>query len=215
MMSKTLLLVDDHKMILEGLKHSIQSSTQDVEIIGEANNGREAIEFCRKHAVDLVIMDIAMPEIDGLHATEAILKHKPEQNILIFTMSNSPGHIERAIQLGAKGFLNKNAPIDQLILAINRIFEEGHYFTSEVSKIVFETITNKSKQVALKEQFTDRELEFIRLISKGHTTQEIAENFAVSLRTVENITRSIKKKTEAKNLIGILVFAIKNELVKM
>lgn len=213
-MSKKILIVDDHKIFRDALKSALESTTSNLKVTGTSSNGQEAIDFCLKNDVDLIVMDLNMPIVNGLEATKRIMRSNPDQKILVLTMQDGDEIIKRSIELGAKGFLNKSASIEELITAINGILKEGYHFDDNVSKILLKGLVEQNKKPNPETLFSNRELEIIQLICKEHSNREIGEELGVSLRTVENHRKSILHKIGAKNIVGIIMYAMKHKLVE-
>ena len=203
------LLVDDHAMFRAGLKTVLEYVSDRIKIIGAVENGQKAVEFCKKNVVDIVLMDIEMPVMDGIEATKKILSSNPNQNILMLTMHDEPQTIQECITNGVKGYLLKNDEVSELVNAIEAVVDTGYYFDDRVSRVLITMLVEKNKKVAL----TETEIEVIKLICDEHTNSEIAAKLDVSLRTIDTYRQRILEKTKAKNTAGIVMYAIKNKLL--
>jgi DNA-binding NarL/FixJ family response regulator len=207
-----ILVVDDQPLFRRGLESILRDLSNEYTIVGSVENGLKAVEFCRKNKVDIITMDIEMPVMDGIDATEKILEENPDQNILILSMHDEPTMMEYCIKLGARGFLSKSAASEELGTAINSIIESGYYFNEKFSKAMIGALLKKS-EIDPKELLSDREKEIIRLISEEKNMSEIAEELNVSVRTIETHRNRILEKTGAKNMVGVIMYAIRNNLI--
>ncbi len=200
------LLVDDHKIIRDGIL-ALLKSEKNIEVIKEASNGQEALGYALEYDLDLIIMDINMPEMNGIEATEAIKKAKPKCSILALSMHDEASYIEKMIKAGASGYILKNANRNELIEAINSIKTKGSYFSQAVS--------NKMMQRIIKEDepaygnISTREVEVLEMIAQGMTNKQIADDLLLSVRTVDSHRRNLLKKLDAKNSVDMVHRAYK------
>jgi DNA-binding NarL/FixJ family response regulator len=208
-----MLLVDDHEIVRDGLKTLIESQ-HGMDIIAEAENGAQALEICKNQDVDLIVMDVNMPEMDGIVATKKIKEKFPEIKILALTMSDNDVHIRKMIESGASGYILKNAGRDELKKAIDALMNDQHYFSDTATQsVMMELVRNKGKSnTGSMVQITERELEVLELILKEHTNQEIAEKLFISVRTVDAHRRNLLQKTGARNTAGLVRYALENQL---
>lgn len=209
-------VVDDHEIVRDGIKILLEDQP-GMEIVFEAKNGNEATEFCSAHEVDLVIMDITMPEMDGIQATNIIKEKNTDIKILALTMLNEDQHIRKMIKAGASGYILKSSGKQELIKAINTIMSGRHYFSDDATQVILKELVDpvvaKSKE-AEEVNITERELEILKLIVNEYTNQEIAEKLFVSVRTVDAHRRNLLQKTGAKNTAGLVKYALKNNLLQ-
>lgn len=208
------LLVEDHDLIREGIRNSLVNQ-DSIHIIGEAQNGEEALSFLNENFVDVVLMDITMPLMDGIAATREIVKKYPKVNVLILTMHNEFSIIQEALKAGALGYLLKNTNVTELKEAITQVANEGTYFSSEISeKIMNQLIKGKAERDSdLTVKLTKREIEILKLISKEFNNHEIAEKLFISHRTVDTHRRNLIQKLHVKNTAGLVLFAVKNKII--
>lgn len=209
-----ILLVDDHDIIRDGIKSLLEDEI-GFNIIAEAETGKEAIDACEKHEINFIIMDISMPEMDGIEATKKIKDQHPDIKILALTMMDEDQHIRKMIEAGASGYILKNSDKSELIEAITTILDGRHYFSQDATQSVMMDLVKETpkKQSADPAQITDREREVLELIVKEHTNQQIAEELYISIRTVDAHRRNLLQKTGAKNTAGLVTYAIKHDLV--
>ncbi len=208
-----MLLVDDHEIVRDGLKTLIESQ-HGVDIVAEAENGLAALEACKNHEIDLIIMDINMPEKDGIQATRSIKEQFPDIKILALTMSDNDVHIRKMIEAGASGYILKNAGREELKKSIEALMNDQHYFSDTATQsVMMELVRNKGKtKSGALVQITERELEVLEFIVKEHTNQEIAEKLFISVRTVDAHRRNLLQKTGARNTAGLVRYALENKL---
>ncbi|MFN8923692.1 MAG: response regulator, partial [Sphingobacteriia bacterium] len=218
MKTLNLLLVDDHKIIINGIR-SMLEDVPGISILGEANNGREAVEKAMELPVDVVLMDIKMPQMNGIEATEEINVKKPDVKVIALTMFDDDEYITSMLQAGARGYILKNTGKQELISALERVSEGDTYFSREVTTAVMnqfmskagtmEAAPNKAKQMAAPPiELTTREVEILRHIAYEMTNQEIADKLFISPRTVHSHRRNLMQKIGVKNTAGLVRYAI-------
>jgi len=209
-----LAIVDDHYLFREGLI-SLINEFDNIEIILEASNGTDLTEQLKTKKPDVILLDIRMPKMDGFQVMEFLQLNHPQILVLILSMSNDDAGILKLLKSGARGFLLKDNDINTVVNAISAVIETGYYFNERVSKtMVRELIDNnlispQFKPVAL----SLREMEIIKLICREFTNKEIATHLCISIRTVDGHKEKILRKTNAKNAIGIVMFAVRNNLL--
>ena len=214
-----ILLVDDHEIVRDGIKSLLEDEV-GFKVTAEAENGKEAIEVCADQNIDLVVMDISMPEMNGIEATESIKERFPDIKVLALTMMDEDEHIRNMIEAGASGYIMKSSDKDELLKAITTILDDRHYFSEDVAQSVLMDLVKgnskrKRKHEAPPDQITDREKEVLELIVKEYTNQQIADELNISIRTVDAHRRNLLQKTGAKNTAGLVTYAIRHELVKL
>ena len=210
-----ILLVDDHQMVMDGIKAMLRKEEQ-LEIIGEAFNGREAIKFIEQsEKLDFVITDISMPEMDGIELTKYIKQHNPDLPVLVLTMYNEPDIINEIVLAEAEGYILKNTGKKELMEAVNRIVNGGTFFSNEVVQTMMSNYQSERKNDNNTKVLSERELEIVKLICDEKTTNEIAEQLFISPRTVDTHRKNITKKTGVKTIVGLIKFAIANQLIKI
>lgn len=213
------VLADDEELFRVGMSH-ILSKDDEIEIIFQASNGKELIEFLTtaKELPDIIIMDIKMPELNGVEATKSIHQEFPEISIIALTTYNTKPFIRNMIDVGASAYLVKNSPTQKVLHTIKQVFYNGFYYDSFVMEAV-KSLKNSEKSDSRTffdvDFITQREREVLELICLQKTSQEIAEKLFISKRTVEVHRKNLLEKTGVKNLAGLVVFAIKNNLVSL
>jgi len=187
------------------------------EIIGEVDNGRDAVSLTEKLKPDIVILDIGMPQLNGLDATRQIKKISPETEVLIFTAHEAEELVHDVFDSGARSYILKTDAADHLIEALKALSEHKHFFTSRISEIVFARYINGKKPLESapeKSRITDREREIVQLLSEGKSSKEIAAILGISVRTVETHRAAIMKKLRLKSFSELIRYAIRNKIVE-
>ncbi len=209
------LLVDDHTLFRKGLASLLQTQ-DDIEVVGEASNGKEALEKARELMPDLILMDIYMPKCDGLDATKMIKSEMPYVKIVMLTVSDSDQSLFEAIKCGAQGYLLKNLEPFELFNMIRSVFRgEAPISSPLAARILNEFVSkNSGKNKGSPETLTQREKEVLTLIAEGASNKEIAYKLKISENTVKNHLRNIMEKLHLQNRVQLAVFAVKKGLVK-
>lgn len=212
-----LAIADDQVLFLKGLRLLIRSF-EDIELIIEANNGQELIDAIATNQPDVILMDLRMPVMDGLEATEKIKALYPDIKIILLTMYDEERLINHMMKAGANGYLLKNEEPNILKEAIHTVVEKEFYFNDYVSKALLRGIQKNHKEVRPWEtidnlQLTKREMEVLGLICQERTSAEIADELFISIRTVENHRKSLLTKTDVRNTAGLIIYAIRNQLI--
>jgi DNA-binding NarL/FixJ family response regulator len=210
-----ILIADDHELIRKGFSVLLKKQT-DLSIVGEAANGEELVELQKHHKAEIVITDIQMPGMGGIEATRQILAQFPETGIIALTMFNEDSLIIDMLEAGARGYILKNTTREELIEAIEIVHEGGSYFCNETSKKLTNLIAS-SRISFLKNnqpQLNSKEIEIVKLICKEYSSKQIAAQLGHTTRTVENYREKIQEKIGAKNMVGIAVYAMKNNIYK-
>ncbi len=212
------LLVDDHGIVRDGIKATL-SSEKNIKIIGEASNGIEAIEQVKKLTPDVVVMDISMPEMNGIEATAIISDRYPNTKTLILSMHDNEDYILKSIESGASGYLLKDTGKDEFIKAITTISKGDKYFSTPVSSIIAEGYLQKIKKGSTPDEDSDsfgltkREKGILKMIINGNSNREIADSFTISIRTIETHRFNIMKKLKVKNAAELVKLALENKIV--
>jgi NarL family two-component system response regulator LiaR len=204
------LIVDDHPMVRSGLKDFIQAYDW-MEWAGEAQNGIDAVEFCRENEVDVILMDIMMPLMDGSEATRRILSLGKPIKVIIITSFHEQELVQRALQAGATSYLLKNVTADELAAAIWAASSGHSVLAPEATQAL---IRSEQKNPPLGDDLTERELEVLNLLARGLSNQEMADSQSVSIATIKFHLANIFSKLGAKNRTEATTIALKNNLVK-
>ncbi|SEP59598.1 response regulator transcription factor [Neolewinella agarilytica] len=206
-------LVDDQKLFRGGMK-MILADRSDFEVVFEAKNGKQFFERLAFEPVDVVILDVEMPEMDGIETLERLRSTHDNIRVIMLTMHDSDRLISHLMELGANGFLLKDEDPDVVCEAVERVAAEGIFFRDYVSKALLKKSRNKmNSDNLIKPRISDREMEVLQLICKEFTSKEIAEKLFISYRTVEGHRRSLQEKTGSRNIVGLVMYAVQNGLV--
>ncbi len=213
-----IIIVDDHKIFRNGLK-LLLNGIDNVEVIAEASNGKEFLIIVEKNKPDIVFMDISMPVMDGIQATQKALEKNPELKIIALTTFGDENYLQKMIEVGVVGFLIKNAEKEEFEKALKMVIEGNNYFSSELlirltKKILDYKRIDKPKEEN-SDKFNNREIEITKLISKGYSNQEIADTIYLSRRTIEGYRSKLLEKTETKNSVELVIYAIKNKIIEI
>ena len=210
-----IFIVDDHQLVIDGLE-KILGDEADFRVIGSASNGQEAIKRIRIIKPDLVLMDMDMPLMNGMEASQNLLKETPDLKIAILTMHAERAIVEKMMKIGVSGYFVKNADKLEFIQGIRLILAGKKFFHSEAlsgfSGNTSQVSVNQSSALLLS-QLSPREIDVLKLIAMGKTSKEIANELNISPRTVETHRKNMHQKLEIQNLAGLIRFAIKSGLV--
>jgi DNA-binding NarL/FixJ family response regulator len=210
-----ILLVDDHPMIRDAIRQYF-STNEEIEILDEANNGQEALQKLEEKDFDLIITDMAMPDMNGVEFMTALQDRQIKQDVLVVSMINEVSQIKKMISLGAKGYVLKNSPKEEILKAIKTISGGENYYTREVYDIIMGQLSGKKpalQRISLEVTLTKREKEIVRLIMEEHSNQVIADMLFISVRTVEAHKRNILEKTGCKTMAGLAIYAIEKGII--
>jgi DNA-binding NarL/FixJ family response regulator len=207
---RRVIIVEDHAIFREGLKR-VLAEMPGVELVGEAENGAEFLTLLRKTIPDIVLMDIQMPVMDGIEATEKALKEYPSLKILVISMFGEEEYVYAMVEKGVSGFILKTSGVRDLERAINRVADGQQYYSEEIMGL----LVKKVRQIDAVEKvsFTEKEMEVLRLLCKGFTNNDIAEKLFLSVRTVEGYRNKLLQKTGSANTINLMLYALKNKIV--
>ncbi len=208
-----ILLVDDHQIIIDGIK-SLLDNVENVKVAGEANNGLEAINALKVLTVDIVLMDIDMPKMNGIDATKYIKEKFKDTKVIILSVHCEQAMIKNLVEIGTDGYLLKNSSKEELLDAIYKVANDEKYFSSEVTLSLLNPEKNESKSFKHTIDFTNRELDVLKLLVDGYTNKQVGEKLFISHRTVDTHRTNIMKKVGVNNVAGLISFAIKTRLVE-
>ena len=211
-----ILLADDHALFRQGLK-SLLETEDDLRVIGEAQTGREAVRYAADTKPDVILMDIQMPELDGVKATQSILEINPNANVIILTMYRQDSYVFEAVKAGARGYLLKDVDSTALIAAIHQIYEGGTLLDPEMAKNVLEDFRVKKESLPDENRgdLTEREAAILRLLAQGSSNQEIALKLNISEKTVRNRLSEIFAKLQLNNRTQAALYAIREGLASL
>ena len=210
-----IIIVDDHTIFRQGLK-SLLTSENIATVVGEASNGKEYLELLTHLEPDLVLMDIDMPHMNGMEATQRSLALKPDLKVIAFTMFSDEDYYYKMIDLGVKGFILKSSGINELEKAISDVMNGESYFSNELlRKIINNFGHNSAKKSAENSRLTVREMEVLQHICQGLNNEEMAQKLFISVKTVKSHRSNLLEKTNCKNTPALILFAVKNKLIEI
>lgn len=208
------ILVDDHNLFRNGLK-LLLSGQANIEVVAEASDGSELLAILDEIEVDIILVDIEMPVMNGIEATRLALAKHPELKVISLSMYGEEEYYYRMIDAGVKGFILKNSEISEVVKAIQLVYNGGTYFSSDVLYNVVKNIKTVSKAPNNLVPLSEREKEVLDQICKGLSNQEIADILYISKRTVEKHRSSLLSKTNTKNTAQLVMHAIENKLLDL
>ena len=209
------LVTDDHAIVRDGIC-ALLALTGDIEAVGEATNGREALEMVRKVAPDVVLMDIAMPLMDGLEATRRIHKEFPQTKVIVLTQYEDREYVLPVIEAGASGFVSKTAAASELTSAIRSVYRGDSFLSPSIARLLVEDYREMAKAGRsrdMSEQLTGREREILKLLAEGHSTHEIAQMLVISPKTVERHKTNLMAKLDIHNRLDLFKYALRKGII--
>ena len=210
------LVVDDHTVVRDGIC-ALLALTGDIEVVGEATNGSEALKMVKEFNPDVVIMDIAMPVMGGLEATRRINKEFPRTKILVLTQHDDKEYVFPVIEAGARGFISKAAASSELAAGIRAVYQGDSYLSPSAARLLVEDYQHGDGRVSHDpyEQLTSREREVFKLVAEGYTTQEIADMLVVSPKTVEGHRTNLMAKLGIHNRTELIKYALRKGIINI
>ncbi|WKK78017.2 response regulator transcription factor [Marivirga salinae] len=207
------LLVDDHRLIRDGIRFYLEKEGHEITIVGEASDGKQALIFLEKNPdeVDIMLTDISMPEMNGVELATEVNKKFQSVKIIALTMIKDSQYVKQMLQAGASGYLLKNAREKEIVDAVKAVYNGESYYAQEATKAIMDFMSKK-KQDSDVVAISKREKEVLRLIIDELSNQEIADKLFISIRTVEAHKRNLMEKTGSKTLAGLVKYAINNFL---
>lgn len=211
-----ILVVDDHKIIRDGISSLLHDQPEYL-VVAEASNGREALAVLAKTKIDIAIVDINMPVMNGIECTREINEKFEDTRVIALTMHSEEIYLTKMIEAGAVGYILKNLGKKELLSALSAVVEGKHYYSPEITLAVIKELTNprKAKEQDAKIELTAREMEVLELIVREHSNQEIADKLSISVRTVDAHRRNLLEKTRVRNTAGLVKYSINNKLFEL
>ena len=209
-----ILLVEDHALVRAGMKALLQK-IEGTEVVADMGDGLEAVKYVQASAPDLILMDIAMPGLNGLDATARIVKESPATRVILLSMHANEEYFQQALQVGASGYLLKGAELAELELAIRTVARGERYLTPAVAKYAIEAYRGKAEgPVGPLAKLSMRQREILQLVAEGHTTKDIAQRLNVSVKTVETHRSQLMERLDIHDVPGLVRFAIRVGLIQ-
>jgi len=216
-MAFRILLADDHEIVRRGLCDLLRSQP-DWEICGEASNGREAVELALTLKPELVILDIGMPNLNGLEAARQIVKANPQVKVLILTLHDSDQVVQEVLNAGARGFLLKSDAARDLVAAVEALRRDKVYFTPKVASMVLDGYLGRAnhgakQEMPVRSRLTPREREVVQLLAEGKSSKEVAVALGLSVKTAETHRSNIMRKLDLHSVSDVVLYAVRNNIV--
>jgi DNA-binding NarL/FixJ family response regulator len=212
----TIVVVDDHDIVRRGVR-ALLDSQQQYEVVAEGTTGREAVELARQRRPDIVVLDLSLPEMNGLEATRQILRESPGTEVLILTMHHSEELAREVLQAGARGYVLKSDADRNVLPAIESLRHHRPYLASAVAEVVlgdYLRLAEKADDTAPRDPLTSREREVVQLLGEGRTNKEVATMLDLSVKTVEAHRANIMRKLRLRSVTDLVRYAIRNKLVE-
>ncbi len=208
-----ILLADDHSIVRAGLRRIVEESG-DIEVVAEADNGRDAIRLVAEHSPDVAIIDISMPGLDGLEVISRLQAMRPDLPVIVLTMHEEEQYVVRAVEAGAMGYVTKRSAPEQLVKAIRQVHAGSRYLTAEATEALALRIARGAAGRSPLDSLSTRELQVLRRLAMGHTNREIAAAYAIGIKTVDTYRARLLKKLNLRNNAELSRFAIQNRLIE-
>lgn len=215
-MSTRILLVDDHAITREGLRSLIEKQP-DMEVVGEAEDGRKAVEMVRELLPDIIITDLTMPNLNGVDATRQIVREFPNIKVIALSIHSNRAFVVDMLKAGASGYVLKECTFDELVEAIQTVIDGGVYLSPKVAGVIVSDYTQRLAKIAESplETLTERQREVLQLIGEGKNTKQIALQLHVSTKTIEANRRKIMEKLDARSIAELVKIAILGGLASL
>ncbi len=208
-------VVDDHILFRKGIV-MVVNKMKNIQVVAEADNGRMFLDTVGDAVFDVVLMDIKMPEMDGVEATKAAVEKRPDLKVIALSMFGEEEYLQKMLEAGVKGFILKKNDIDSLEMAIRTVAGNNSYYAPELLPFFTKKFLSPPKEEKDDQlQLTKRELEVLSLVAQGKSNQEIADELFISIRTVDGHKTNLITKTGSKNIVALLIYAIRNNLVSI
>lgn len=217
-MSIRVLLADDHPVVRDGLRSIIEKKSEDIEVIGEASNGNEVLKIAKKKPVDIFILDISMPILNGIETANRLIKMDSKNKIIFLSIHDSKIFVEKAFKSGARGYILKESATEEVIYAIHEVYKDKFFLSPGISKFIINGfLSNEYYQNSnmLINNLTKREREILQLLAESITNKEIAKILNLSLNTVESHRKNIMRKLGIHKYADLVRYAIKEGISKL
>jgi DNA-binding NarL/FixJ family response regulator len=210
------ILADDHAVVRDGVKAVIERKGKDIKIIGEAASGKDVLVMAKRSPADVYVLDISMPELNGIETTDRLKKLNPENKIIILSMHDGLAYVEKALQAGAEGYILKKGATEEVIHAIREVYKGERYLSPRVAKYVIQGFLENKRDANPDKSFsrlTRREREVLQLIAEGLSTKEIARNLDISTNTAHVHSNNIMQKINIHNRTELAHYALKEGVI--
>jgi DNA-binding NarL/FixJ family response regulator len=214
-----IIVADDHEIVRHGVRNLLESEN-DLHVVAEATTGRSAVQLCEKHQPDLAILDLGMPDLNGMEATRQIRKACPDTRVLIFTMHETERLVQEVFQAGAQAYVLKSDAGKHLIHAIRTVHRGEHFFSSKVTEVIFEgflrSASGESNTPSTDDAVrpTAREREILQMLAEGKSNKEVAQTLGISVKTAETHRAAIMRKLKLNSLSDLVRYAIRHHIIE-
>lgn len=210
-------VADDHKILIDGVT-ALLNTEDDIEVTGYSLTGKEVISWFKTNEADVLVLDINMPELDGINVLKTFQQRNIKQKTIVLSGLSDPKIVQEVISLGATGFIEKGSASEHIIKAVKAVNNGELYYSDDIKNSLFDLYVNESKvdrtiKSVVDEPLTDRETEVLKLITQEYSTAEIAEKLSVGVKAIEGYRRNLYKKLKVKNIVGLAMYAVKNNIV--
>ncbi len=210
-----IVLADDHTIIRSGLRLLLEQQP-DFKVVAEANDGREAVQLISKHRPEVAVLDVGMPQLNGIEATRQIVAEGPETQVVILSMHSDEGYVLRALKAGARAYILKNSAEADLIRAVRSVAEGKSFFSPVISKMLLEDYVRQVREKSVEDSYdllTPREREILQLLAEGRTNKEVAAMLGLSLHTVETHRGNILQKLNLHGTPELILYAVRKGII--
>ena len=210
------ILADDHNIVREGLVALIDRQ-EDMEVVGQADNGLDIVRMSMEKEPDVVVMDVTMPDLNGIEATKHILRDRPGTKVLALSMHSDRRFVSKMLSAGAAGYMLKDCAFDELAHAIRTVYERKTYLSGKVVEVVLDDYVNRleTQEETAAELLSNREREVLQLLAEGNSTKEIADRLHLSVKTIETHRRSIMEKLNLRSVAELTKYAVREGLTSL
>jgi len=211
-------IADDHQILIDGVK-AVLNLEPNIEVPGFSLNGLEVLDWFKENEADVLILDINMPEMDGIEVLKQLKKNNVSSEVIVLSSYDDIKLVKEVLQMGAKGFVPKKSAGEHIVNAVNKVAKGQQYFTDDVKEKMMQTLLNGqskddgSQDGVLISSLTKREVQVLKLVAQQYSTKEIASELHISESTVETHRKNLMKKVKVKNSVGLAIFALKNEVI--
>lgn len=211
-------IADDHQILIDGVK-AVLNLEPNIEVVGFSLNGKQVLDWFQEGTADVLILDINMPELDGIEVLKELKKADKKPKVIVLSSYDDIKLVKEVLQMGAQGFVPKKSAGEHIVHAVNKVAKNEQYFTDDVKEKMMQTLLNgqskdeTSQDGVLISSLTKREAQVLKLVAQQYSTREIAEELHISESTVETHRKNLMKKVKVKNSVGLAIFALKNEVI--
>ena len=214
----TVHIADDHQILIDGVK-AVLDLEPNIEVTGFSLNGMQVVEWFKENQADVLVLDINMPELDGIQVLKRLKGEKNRPEIIVLSSYDDVKLVKEVLQMGAKGFVPKKSAGEHIVNAVYKVAEGNQYFTDDIKEKMMQTLLNGqvknegSQDGVLISSLTKREVQVLKLVAQQYSTKEIGDELHISESTVETHRKNLMKKVKVKNSVGLAIFALKNEVI--